>query len=292
MIGFNGGLIGANRDTSISAAVGVWTPGEQVKARRNDLWPRWTPALITTAVWFDAADNSTVFLDAGTTQAVAGYTTVQQWNDKSGNNRHVSQATAGSRPAYSSATINNKNVLTLITDDSLARTSPGLVTGASARSMYAVYKPNTTGATSNNICGQSYNGQVTGSWFMLQHRNDLVAGDPYFASYADDLTDSTVPTTATKLAGVTYNGSNLVLYRNGTQIATKSTTLATNAGVNFIIGRSGESQEFMNGAVAEIIFTENASSTDTRQRIEGYLAHKWGLTASLPNDHPYKNGPP
>lgn len=39
MIGFNGGLIGADRTTSLSAAVGVWTLDEQTKARRNLLWP-------------------------------------------------------------------------------------------------------------------------------------------------------------------------------------------------------------------------------------------------------------
>ena len=39
----------------------------------------------------------------------------------------------------------------------------------------------------------------------------------------------------------------------------------------------------------EIIVLHSAPSTDTRQRIEGYLAHKWGLTANLPSDHPYKN---
>jgi hypothetical protein len=25
-----------------------------------------------------------------------------------------------------------------------------------------------------------------------------------------------------------------------------------------------------------------------RQKLEGYLAHKWGLGANLPVDHPYK----
>ena len=26
--------------------------------------------------------------------------------------------------------------------------------------------------------------------------------------------------------------------------------------------------------------------------VEGYLAHKWGLTARLPSDHPYKSSAP
>ena len=39
MIGFNGGLIGKDRTTTLAAAVGVWTLDEQIKARRNAIWP-------------------------------------------------------------------------------------------------------------------------------------------------------------------------------------------------------------------------------------------------------------
>ena len=45
----------------------------------------WTPANINTALWLDGADASTITLNGST---------VSQWNDKSGNGRHVSQATA------------------------------------------------------------------------------------------------------------------------------------------------------------------------------------------------------
>jgi hypothetical protein len=33
-------------------------------------------------------------------------------------------------------------------------------------------------------------------------------------------------------------------------------------------------------------------STTDRQKLEGYLAHKWGLAANLPADHPYKSAAP
>jgi hypothetical protein len=40
MLGFNGGLIGKDRSTSALASVpGVWTLGEQLKAKRSLLWP-------------------------------------------------------------------------------------------------------------------------------------------------------------------------------------------------------------------------------------------------------------
>ena len=45
------------------------------------------------------------------------------------------------------------------------------------------------------------------------------------------------------------------------------------------------------GVVKEIIFlTHNLESE--RQKIEGYLAHKWGLQGLLPAGHPYKAAPP
>lgn len=43
--------------------------------------------------------------------------------------------------------------------------------------------------------------------------------------------------------------------------------------------------------LGEVIFTENISQVNS-QKIEGYLAHKWGLTADLPSLHPYKTSAP
>lgn len=61
--------------------------------------PAWTPALITTALWLDAADASTVTLNN---------LAVSQWNDKSGNGRNVLQATSANQPLYVKA----QNLLT------------------------------------------------------------------------------------------------------------------------------------------------------------------------------------
>jgi hypothetical protein len=45
------------------------------------------------------------------------------------------------------------------------------------------------------------------------------------------------------------------------------------------------------GWVGEVIMIDEEGA-DKRQRIEGYLAHKWGLTANLEPDHPYKTTAP
>ena len=51
----------------------------------------------------------------------------------------------------------------------------------------------------------------------------------------------------------------------------------------------GKMAEFF--AVADIPGT-GGTDISTLQKAEGYLAHKWGLTGSLPAGHPYKTTHP
>jgi hypothetical protein len=46
------------------------------------------------------------------------------------------------------------------------------------------------------------------------------------------------------------------------------------------------------GYVGEVIAYPSGLSDNDRQKVEGYLAWKWGLQANLPNTQPYKNAPP
>jgi hypothetical protein len=46
------------------------------------------------------------------------------------------------------------------------------------------------------------------------------------------------------------------------------------------------------GLIGEIIICPTEHDDITRQMVEGYLAHKWGLEGELPGAHPYKNDPP
>jgi hypothetical protein len=48
---------------------------------------------------------------------------------------------------------------------------------------------------------------------------------------------------------------------------------------------------YFTGNIGELIWVNGIDAT-TRQKTEGYLAHKWGLTANLPADHPWKNQAP
>jgi hypothetical protein len=52
------------------------------------------------------------------------------------------------------------------------------------------------------------------------------------------------------------------------------------------------SRRFFGGMLGEIILFDNMVSNSEKLKIDGYLAHKWGLTANLPADHPYKSNAP
>ena len=54
----------------------------------------------------------------------------------------------------------------------------------------------------------------------------------------------------------------------------------------------GFSNRVWKGDLGELIIYNNELNISNLQKVEGYLAHKWGLTAKLPSDHPYKNNAP
>jgi len=63
----------------------------------------WTPAQLTgLALWLDADDASNITLNGSN---------VSQWDDKSGNGRNVSQATAAFQPTYLATGFNGKPTL-------------------------------------------------------------------------------------------------------------------------------------------------------------------------------------
>lgn len=49
---------------------------------------------------------------------------------------------------------------------------------------------------------------------------------------------------------------------------------------------------YWDGSVQDLIFFNSVLSTLDRQKVEGYLAHKWGVAALLPVSHPYKTVAP
>jgi len=243
----------------------------------------WTPADITTAFWLDASDNATVFSDAGTTQAIAGTSTVQQWNDKSGNGRNVSQSTSGSRPNYLSANINGKNVIDTGASNWMQSTATHNIGTTSVGA--AVIKPNTlsfpnrdyiTGGTSNSTNHILY---LNASASRLElYSGAVVNGGTVLVAGISSI-----------IIGRT-NGLSSSVRHNGTLLATGDGG-SQNWTVNLNIGKSPGGAH-TNSIYAEVVILAGASDVSTIEKLEGYLAWKWGLEGSLPAGHPYKSAAP
>ncbi len=101
------------------------------------------------------------------------------------------------------------------------------------------------------------------------------------------------------LVGFQYNSSEPLqrLFRDGVQRAQSSSNAGTFSLTNRI-HRLGSSHDTANngrlfhGAMAEVVQVTSPLSDGERQKIEGYIMHKWGLEDQLPSDHPYKNNAP
>ena len=241
---------------------------------------QWDPSLITTALWLDAADSATLFTDAGVTPASVG-SNVQQWNDKSGNARHATQLTLANQPLY------NTNRLTFDTNDLM---SVGSALGTSNQNGFVLAAVASSTSTDSGLIGQD-NADV--SFWRVRGLNQLrdVGGTAAPYSNTFNINDTAIHIVSWIQAGTTIKSQT-----DGSAV----TTLTTSGQSSFqyltssvkIGRRSSEATNYGNKEIRELIIVSALCNFSVIEKLEGYLAHKWGLTANLPSDHPYKVNPP
>lgn len=78
-------------------------------------WSAFNPLSLTPALWLDASDTASITSVGGA---------VSQWNDKSGNNYHATQATASNQPTTGIDTCNGLNVIRFDGNDFLSSNVP------------------------------------------------------------------------------------------------------------------------------------------------------------------------
>jgi len=263
----------------LAVAIAVTADTHKIPAEKNELtaqnslWPDipWTPAMLTTEAWFDAAD-------AGTITEVFG--AVTQWDDKSGNDNHAVQTNGfTSEPTYtaSDSLANNLGSIgSTVSTGKIGLNTPSMT----AQTIYAVvyYKDgvdslfdgfetlisNESGARPARILGTS-------------------GGTDWLTTGSNEFNEETY-----------VNGSNTT---SNTALPMPLTMFRFRKGADqtqaFAIGYNQESaNRSWIGAYCEFVFTDGEETLADQQKIEGYLAWKWGLEAELPTGHPYKDAPP
>ena len=260
----------SNTQPTVSVTASSICVGSNITASSS-----WTPAALgnSLAMWLDAADALTIIQSGGA---------VSQWSDKSGNGRHALPATVANQPTTGLVTINGRNTIDF--DGSTDRMDIDNLAVNNLHTIYAVgYTVNSSGYR-DLLRGKIVNedlhfGQLNGSFSSFYGNN---------SSWADISANSPNRTsTSASIFGIVANGAGIATpYHNGTAQSNKNCTMAGTT-TGFSIG-SVAGNNFWDGPIAEIVVAPTALSTADRQKIEGYLAHKWGLTANLPSGHPYK----
>lgn len=257
--------------------------------------PLWNPSQITLALWLDASDSGTITLNGSK---------VSQWSDKSGNNRHATQAVGANQPGYSTTAFNSKPALTW-----------PVVTPAQTVSVW-LDTPAFSAADGSRRFASFLVGRLqTGLAIvrrMMQSRTDyqfyyigtnmdaatlaFVAGVAALPSNFISSAAINSPFLATILFGtdeLSANQHRLTL--NGGAVGPANNS-GNNGGLStggFRIGADSPLGDYSwGGEICEVIHIAGTITAANREKVEGYLAWKWGLQGSLPAGHPYKAAAP
>jgi hypothetical protein len=227
--------------------------------------------------------NAGAFSDAGTTSATDN-STIQQWNDQSGNNRHASEAT--NRPTFRANIINGLPVVRFDGTDRLL--SPGITTGNSA-TVYAVVQytslPSANpGIVQGSPSGMGFGGTKTlGMWVST-------TGNPWGRAIQSNGTTVNIPQVNGTSASTFYAISNIMNAAAGTVSQYINHAISGSVAYNgtlgswtdFGVGR--QATESWNGDIPEVAVYNVAINTAQRLIISNYLSAKYATALAGAND--------
>lgn len=227
--------------------------------------PKSLPGL---AAWFDADDASTITLNSGN---------VSEWRDKSGNNRHATQATAARQPALTTNSLNGKPAITAIGDGG---GNKGMVTPAWA------YAPGNTAlfvfrASALNqaiyqrgVLNDQHRGAVQSSPLELRSTVGGSAGPQINSVTAYTANNWSIGATIvnTNLTRVFLNGVYGADATGNTQTWSTSTALR--------LFSLTDSLYTINGGIAEFIYYDRQLTATEVTSVARYLSKKWSITLS------------
>lgn len=250
---------------------------------------------ITTKLWLDSSDLSTLYQDtAGTTPVTSDGQTVQRWKDKSTNalafsttlSQHVYQSTGLNGQACVRATglagtgmqiTTNSNTLPLAGQNSTVfivskretmKASMIFIYGSERREWYYDV---------GGINGMKLKNEVVGTPLVVHDTSTALDTNGHVISSAHP-----VGSCSGWLDGAPFSP---------TATASRTWTNTTGGSARLFVFSNGSSYP-MQGAISEIIIANGALGTNDRQAIEGYLAWKWNAVSYLPSDHPWKGVAP
>lgn len=229
----------------------------------------WTPSEITLQAWFDAYDESTITESSGS---------VSQWDNKAGG-LDLAQAAGASQPTTGVEKINGLNALNFDGVDDFMQEQ---ITITNPTTLFIVAE------VDDDNLNQQFTDGTTGGGMVFR---TLGSGIIRVFGGATLQVNYVVQTSTQYLFTIVFNGESSKVIVDGTVEGTGDAGTSGVTGLTVGSNRTGTGI-FAGMKLGELIFTDGDASPEFRTKIEGYLAHKWGLDGNLPAAHPYKSSPP
>jgi hypothetical protein len=260
----------------LATQCGFFTPGGA----------EFSPLDLTPALWLDASDASTLYDATTGGSLVAADGLVARWQDKSGNSRHATQATSGSRPQRKTAI---QNSLDVVRFDGTRWMATVAFSGSQAFERYVVCNDRSSPSQSRVILawGSGYDTPNPGADYLLNTGRVLQVSHNGGGG---------VGALSHRQTGQVFNGSTFIylsqrsdgthaghLIRvNGAQ-PSQSSPFSNNPGTFTKTSTACGIGAYNNGGlpvigdIGEVVHFNRVLTTDERLSMETYLGEKWAL---------------
>jgi hypothetical protein len=249
----------------------VFSPTFQPKSQAAASVSTFVPTDVSNMIiWIDFSDANYLFTDAGSTKVSSDGDAIYQANDKSGNDYHVVQATAGSRPLYKTNIQNSKSVARFDGSDDWMDKAYG-ATKSQPNTFFSVWK-------SNNAEGDAcyiFDGHTTYRQALLS--STAATPDSYYMYAGRNLYLGTFPKGKFVTTCALFNGTNSQLWENATSIGTGDVdTFGTPTGITLGARLSNHASP-LDGDFCELIAYNKQLSDAERNNVFAYLNNKWAI---------------
>ena len=257
--------------------------------KNNTYTPPFDPRIFENiSMWYDGADRNSMTINASSQ--------LTQWNDKSGKGYNLATSIGGPTITSSSNAVGYDIVFNGGQNLKNVTMSPAISTTQFTYFIVFVNKPSETNAYGRFISASNANSDNTDANSLCVTSYDFNT-NPNKVFFIIGTNNASVPTVAANtytIASFVWSSPTANLFINGGPVTgtSSSNTLAFS---KFGIGATpnNDTGRLGNGSVVnEFVGFTSALTLNQRQQIEGYLAWKWGLQASLPSNHPYFNVKP
>lgn len=244
--------------------------------------PAWLPLNDPGLIeWFDPTNTANITLNGSK---------ISSWTGRAKTKTAV-QATGANQPTYTGAAINGVQVLSF-TGTPVNMGVPAFKHPA-AWTMVAVGKVNSTAGTQNFVNADKSNATaIRQAWLLYNGSGSL--GCLTFNTAVANFSSGTGLTTNASVIGSQRLATTVMASVNGTD-STPTTTTGTPAtltvAMNFGSDCSTVPLNYLTGLLGDVIYSTTLT-TSIKQKMEGYLAWKYGLQANLPVGHPYSSRAP